>query len=107
MIVAQIVTGRAGVMVQSRRVQMKSATKSHHALHQVGSASLCPGSRLPSAHTALASGNMTILVTRAGICLTCGDGCSGQQALPLDRYEKRNSISTRPQQFDCRAASFS
>jgi hypothetical protein len=97
-IVAQIVTGRAGAMVQSRRLQMKSATKSQHALHQVGSASLCPGSRLPSAHTALASANMTILVTRAGICVTCGDGCSGQQALPLDRYEKRNPISTRPQQ---------
>ncbi len=30
-------------------------------------------------------GNMTILTTRAGLCYTCGDGCSGQQALPLDR----------------------
>ncbi len=36
------------------------------------------------------AGNMTILVTHAGFCYTCGDGCSGQQALPLDRYKLIN-----------------
>jgi hypothetical protein len=31
------------------------------------------------------SGNVTIVITRAGRCFTFGDGCSGQQAVPLDR----------------------
>jgi hypothetical protein len=35
---------------------------------------------------AISAGNMTLVTTRFGLCYTFGDGSSGQQAVPLDRY---------------------